>query len=100
MLPSVLAFNAPAAGPLYLELASELPGKPPETVDAFIDWFEVLIVDSGLPTSLEAAEVPASALPMLAADAMHQQRLLVNNPVPVDESAALALYERAWRGAR
>lgn len=100
MLPSVLAFNAPAAGPLYLELARELPGKPLETVDAFIDWLEVLIVESGLPTSLEAAQVPASALPVLAADAMHQQRLLVNNPVPVDESAALALYERAWRGAR
>ncbi len=100
MLPSVLAFNAPAAGPLYLELAGELPGQSPETVDEFIDWFEALIIDSGLPASLEAAKVPASTLPMLAADAMNQQRLLVNNPVPVDESAALALYKHAWRGTR
>jgi hypothetical protein len=36
---------------------------------------------------------------MLAADAMQQQRLLINNPVAVDEAAALALYQSAWRGA-
>jgi alcohol dehydrogenase len=33
---------------------------------------------------------------MLAADAMQQQRLLVNNPVPVAEADALAMYETAW----
>jgi alcohol dehydrogenase class IV len=35
---------------------------------------------------------------MLAADAMQQQRLLINNPVEVDEAAALALYRAAWAG--
>jgi hypothetical protein len=29
---------------------------------------------------------------------MEQQRLLVNNPVMVDESAALSLYRSAWEG--
>jgi hypothetical protein len=29
---------------------------------------------------------------------MQQQRLLVNNPVTVDESAALSLYRSAWEG--
>lgn len=100
MLPSVLAFNAPAVGPLYLELAAELPGDPPQTVEGFITWFETLIEETGLPTSLSAADVPKSMLPTLAADAMNQQRLLVNNPVPVDEHDALTLYERAWRGER
>lgn len=100
MLPSVLAFNAPTVGPLYLELAAELPDEYPQTVNDFIAWFEALINDSGLPSSLEAAGVPQSALPRLAADAMNQQRLLVNNPVRVDEQAALVLYERAWRGDR
>jgi alcohol dehydrogenase class IV len=33
---------------------------------------------------------------MLARDAMNQTRLLVNNPRPVDEAAALAIYEAAW----
>jgi alcohol dehydrogenase class IV len=35
-------------------------------------------------------------LPVLASEAMKQQRLLVNNPVPVNEADALALYEQAW----
>ena len=29
-------------------------------------------------------------------DAMNQTRLLVNNPRPVDEAAALKIYEAAW----
>ena len=48
-------------------------------------WFEDLIADATLPTTLSAADVPERDLPMLAADAMLQQRLLVNNPVEVDE---------------
>ena len=35
-------------------------------------------------------------LPMLAKEAMRQQRLLVNNPCPIDESDARRLYEAAW----
>ena len=33
---------------------------------------------------------------MLARDAMNQTRLLVNNPRPVSEADALAIYERAF----
>ena len=50
--------------------------------------------------SLEAAGVPQSVIPTLAADAMNQQRLLVNNPVPVTEIDARQLYEKAWEGKR
>ena len=48
---------------------------------------------------LSAAEVPKTDMPLLAADAMQQQRLLVNNPVEGDEAAALALYTAAWSGS-
>ena len=34
-------------------------------------------------------------LPMLAADAMKQTRLLVNNPRPLQEADALAIYREA-----
>ena len=61
-------------------------------------WCDELIGASGLPATLEAAGVAADDLPMLAADAMLQQRLLVNNPVDVTEAAALQLYEKAWSG--
>jgi alcohol dehydrogenase len=67
-------------------------------VEGFVVWFEQLIADAGLPQSLSDAKVPEQDLPMLASDAMQQQRLLVNNPVTVDESAALALYRSAWEG--
>ena len=33
---------------------------------------------------------------MLAAEAMKQQRLLVNNPVPVTLEDAAAIYRAAW----
>jgi len=66
---------------------------------SFIDWLVALIADSGLPATLSEARVPENDLAMLAADAMQQQRLLVNNPVPVEEADALQLYQTAW-GAR
>ena len=39
---------------------------------------------------------PAALLPRLAADAMLQQRLLVNNPPAVGEADALAIYRAAY----
>ena len=55
-----------------------------------------LCVDLGIPPRLRDAGVPQAALPMLARDAMNQTRLLVNNPRPVNEADALAIYERAF----
>ena len=98
MLPAVLRFNAPVCEALYLDLATLLPQPVGPGVEGFVVWFEQLIADAGLPQSLFDAKVPEQDLPMLASDAMQQQRLLVNNPVTVDESAALALYRSAWEG--
>lgn len=98
MLPAVLAFNASAVEASYSELAGELPGDIPRSGEGLVSWFEQLIRGSGLPATLQAAGVPAGDLPRLAADAMLQQRLLVNNPVDVDEATALSLYEQAWAG--
>ena len=98
MLPAVLAFNTSAVEASYGELAGELPGDIPRSGEGLVSWFEQLIRGSGLPATLQAAGVPADALPRLAADAMLQQRLLVNNPVDVDEATALSLYEQAWAG--
>jgi alcohol dehydrogenase len=72
MLPAVLRFNAPAAEELYLELAKLLPEPSAPGVEGFVSWFEDLIADAALPTTLSAAEVPKTDLPMLAADAMLQ----------------------------
>ena len=97
MLPAVLKFNAKACPELYAELAAVLPGAEHSAL-GLIDWFKRLITESGLPSTLEQANIPESALPMLASDAMFQQRLLINNPREVDEPTALQLYREAWRG--
>jgi len=99
MLPTVLAFNAREAEQYYADLCRSLPGNIPPSSVSFIDWLVALIADSGLPATLSEARVPENDLAMLAADAMQQQRLLVNNPVPVEEADALQLYQTAW-GAR
>ena len=97
MLPTVLAFNAEACPELYTELARVLPGAEP-SAGGLIDWFKILIEDSGLPATLAQAKIPEADLPMLAKDAMFQQRLLINNPREVDEATALRLYQEAWSG--
>jgi alcohol dehydrogenase len=57
---------------------------------------ERLMNDSGAPRRLRDVGVTEDSLPMLAADAIKQQRLLINNPVDVTESDALALYREAF----
>ena len=42
------------------------------------------------------AGIEESALPRLAADAMRQTRLLVNNPRTLEEADALAIYRAAF----
>jgi alcohol dehydrogenase class IV len=40
--------------------------------------------------------IPQDAVDLLAKDAMNQTRLLVNNPRPVTEDDARAIYQAAW----
>ncbi|MGE9760700.1 iron-containing alcohol dehydrogenase [Pseudomonas sp. PDM20] len=100
VLPEVIRFNAPNAGPLYAELAPLLLGErlrsDADRTEQFIAELADLSPRSGLPSRLRDAGVPEDSLPRLAADAMLQQRLLVNNPREVSESDALAIYRAAF----
>ncbi|WP_447744665.1 iron-containing alcohol dehydrogenase [Pseudomonas nicosulfuronedens] len=100
VLPEVIRFNAPNAGALYAELAPLLLGErlrsDADRTEQFIAELADLSPRSGLPSRLRDAGVPESSLPRLAADAMLQQRLLVNNPREVSESDALAIYRAAF----
>jgi alcohol dehydrogenase len=49
-----------------------------------------------IPLRISELGVPREALPRLAAAAMTVTRLLKNNPRPLTEADALALYESAW----
>lgn len=103
MLGPVLRFNVDAAASQYAELASLLDLKAGDVssdsrtnADAFIAFVEDLMNRSGAPRRLRDAGVTRESLPMLAADAMKQTRLLQNNPIEVREEDALRLYEEAY----
>lgn len=51
---------------------------------------------TSLPQRLREVGVTRGDLPMLAAEAMKHQRLLVNNPRPITQADALHLYEAAF----
>lgn len=100
MLIPVLHFNAPVAGALYAELAAAIGlqtcGDVQRDSAAFIAEMTRLIVASGAPQRLRDVGVDQAQLPLLARDAMQQTRLLVNNPVTVNEEDALRLYQQAF----
>ncbi|HVK90343.1 MAG TPA: iron-containing alcohol dehydrogenase [Mycoplana sp.] len=101
VLTHVLRFNLPAAAPAYAEIAAdafpELAVVPAEArAEAFVEALASLGRDLSLPQRLRDANIPEEALAMMARDAMKQTRLLVNNPRPVTEADALAIYRAAF----
>jgi alcohol dehydrogenase len=101
VLPHVLRFNQPAAQTLYAELAECMGLAPVGTpavsaCEAFIEHLAGLSARCSLPVRLREVGIPESATPELARQAMGQQRLLQNNPRPVTEADALAIYQAAY----
>jgi alcohol dehydrogenase class IV len=101
VLPHVLRFNAEVCGDTYAMLAphafSWLGDVPPsKRAQELIDALAHLTIEIGLPHRLRDVNIPEDALPLLASDAMKQTRLLVNNPRPLAEADALAIYRAAW----
>lgn len=100
MLPHVLGHNMGAAMPLYAELAPFVDpklgaigrqGQAQGLVEALVS----IAADCGLPSKLRAVGVEAGHLDLLASEAMKQQRLIINNPCPIEQHHARALYEAA-----
>ena len=101
MLRPVLEHNAAAARELYAELAPIIDpacsgGGSQGRARALIEGLEQLCVESGLKLRLRDHGIPRDDVPRLAAEAMKQTRLLVNNPCGISESDAHRLYEAAW----
>lgn len=100
MLGPVLRYNASTAAPLYAELADVLgvegSGNADQRSAAFVEHMLNLMEESGAPRRLRDVGVTEESLPRLAADAMLQTRLLMNNPVDVQEQDALHLYQQAF----
>ena len=88
MLPAVIRFNGPVAGPLYADLA----GRPAEQVAR---RFEELREAAGLPRRLRDLGIEASRLDELAREAAGQWTAAFN-PRPVTQPDLLRLYEQAY----
>ena len=101
MLRHVLQHNAAAAREHYAELAEivapECAGHGSQAKCAtLIDTLDRMIINSGLKPRLRDHGIAQSDIPLLAREAMKQQRLLVNNPCSIDEADAARLYQAAW----
>jgi len=101
MLRHVLQHNSDAARGHYAALAEVIEpacaGQGSQAQCALlIDRLDQLVVASGLAPRLRDHGIAEADIPLLAREAMKQQRLLVNNPCPIDEEDARRLYEAAW----
>ena len=100
MLGPVLGHNMHAAMPLYAELGLMLdPALAPlgmqGRASGFVERLAGLLRATGLPQRLCEVGVTAAHLDLLAAEAMKQERLIVNNPCPISREDARRLYEAA-----
>ncbi|RUM98905.1 iron-containing alcohol dehydrogenase [Pseudaminobacter arsenicus] len=102
VLPHVLRFNAPEAAHLYAEIAADVFPHLEREQDiqgrcaAFIAELAALAGKLGLPPRLRDVGIGEEHLAKMAADAMKQTRLLVNNPRGLSEADALSIYRAAW----
>jgi alcohol dehydrogenase class IV len=90
------------ASTLYAEIAADAfpaltgeEGSQARTA-SFIEALVSLSTRLWLPQRLRDVGIGRQDLPKLAADAMKQTRLLINNPRRLDEADALRIYEAAW----
>lgn len=102
VLRETMRFNAPVCYRAYAELAPHVfpavdLGQSAQGLCAeFIDRLAALSQRLGLEPRLRDVGIGEEALPVMAAAAMKQTRLLVNNPRDVGEADALAIYRASW----
>jgi len=100
LLPFVMEYNIPAATKKYADVAialgCERQAEDKATACAGVRKIKELIRDCGIPSTLKEVNVPASAIPEMASDAMKIQRLLKNNPRVITEQDAIAIYKAAY----
>lgn len=96
MLPQVVRWNAEVVGERYAELL-RVSGATVSTDpgNQLAKRLEDLARVGGLPQGLQGLNIPREDLPILAENATKEWTGTFN-PRPLDASAALALYERAW----
>lgn len=100
LLPTVMKFNMSANLKKYAEVAiacgCEAGANDEETAMRGVEFVAQLSKNCGIPQTLTEIDIPQTAVPEMAAAAMKQQRLLVNNPRPVTEQDAADIYNSLY----
>ncbi|HEY6505355.1 MAG TPA: iron-containing alcohol dehydrogenase [Chitinophagaceae bacterium] len=100
LLPYVMEYNIPAAEKRYADVAvalgCERQSNDEATAYAGVSKIKSLIKACGIPATLKEVNVPESAIPQMAVDALKIQRLLKNNPRPIEEKDAVEIYKAAY----
>lgn len=95
LLPWILEYNLPACRERMLELIPYIySDKPLTTAEEVVGFIKELVATLPVPKTLGEVGIGADLIPALAAEAMEQQRLLVNNPRSMDQTAVEALYRK------
>lgn len=100
LLPYVMEFNIPAATKRYAEVAialgCERQSTDEATAQAGVQKIRDIIKACGIPATLREVNIPETAIPQMATDAMKIQRLLKNNPREITETDAISIYKAAY----
>jgi len=100
LLPFVMEYNIPAAVSRYADVAVALgcsrQGSEEATAFDGVRKIKELVAACGIPARLRDVAIPEEVIPQMATDAMKIQRLLKNNPRPIGEEDAIAIYKAAY----
>lgn len=100
LLPHVCRFNLTAAPQRYADVAEALGVRPDRSAkDLAREGAEALARlsrECEIPQTLADLGVPRDAIPAMAKSAMQVTRLLRNNPRPLEEEDAIAIYEASY----
>lgn len=104
LLPYVMEFNRPARIPELAELAVAMgaPSDAPleDLADQAIDRVADLLASVGIPTSLAELGLPSDRLRWTAEQAWGAERLVANNPRPLDVDTLERIVRAAHAGDR
>ena len=96
-LPACLAYARPVGDRMLQLIAAETIGRPDP--DALVEWVIELTAGMGVPPSLTAAGIPASAVAEMARECIEQYPR-ANNPIPLKYEPVRDLYEKLAAGRR
>ena len=100
LLPYVMEYNIPSAVKRYADVAialgCERQTDDEATAHVGVQKIKKLIKACGIPATLKEVNVPETAIPQMAVDAMKIQRLLKNNPRLIEEKDAIEIYKAAY----